>query len=650
MGDDLTKGIIGSIFLHHRIYINGEQIFLDEKCIENIKEILNDLDLLTNLNIFKLSIVRKIFKDLIPDDSIFLMDRKEISKEDEKEIDIYDFIGKNEIINIFSPKLYTKVEYKKTFFNSNNYKVLETKNNFNIIQYPIQYQQIEQNDYYPIIIYGTQESNLSFLDGFLNFLFNINIDDSYRLLLERSNNDIKDFINIKYINSNKGNFKIIYVNIKKKINLDLEKIKEVENTLESFANENYIDLLVCNNTEIEICSIEKLKDNIFFCCPNNTFYGYKFNFLNIEMNFEEKVKDWMKNFKEIVLNIAELDEKMRSQFISCYLDFSSIFKDEKNFDNIFRYNITMKGYAYLYDSIIKRKNNYINLSSLKRYLSYLKQEMISIEEQIKLYEEKKEFYLKLKEKKEMENKNQLKEYSNEKNKLLENLKNCESQISIYETILSYEKNILQNKSFLIPLEKENSDKEYIYNSKTNVCNICKFNCHLNCNHLFQSFCIGKKCKNCPNKCSSSFHKFVDYKYPIYDYRNILDILKRYHPKVRNISIEKLIKIIKKEKFEIIKNCEILKEKIKSIEEKEKLIQEYNINNDEDFFEVIGMNKKINEEIEIFNHNDFRENFDREKLDLHTELLVYNLEKCYKEKDYTFIDRPNSGSGGYGRLC
>ena len=151
-----------------------------------------------------------------------------------------------------------------------------------------------------------------FLFGFLNFLFNINIDDSYRLSLERSNDDIDNFININYINSNKGNFKIICINIKTKINVDLEKIKEVEKILEYFANEKYIDLLICNNTSIQICSIEKIKDNIFFCCPNKLFYEYKFMFLNIEMNFDEKIKKWQENFKELVLNIAELDEKMRS--------------------------------------------------------------------------------------------------------------------------------------------------------------------------------------------------------------------------------------------------------------------------------------------------------------------------------------------------
>lgn len=95
---------------------------------------------------------------------------------------------------------------------------------------------------------------------------------------------------------------------------------------------------------------------------------------------------------------------------------------------------------------------------------------------------------------------------------------------------------------------------------------------------------------------------------------------------------------------------MLKENIKSIEEKEKLILEYNINNDEDFFEIIDMNKKINEEIESYNYNDFRENFDKEKLDLYTELFVYNLEKRHKEKDYTFIEMQNRSYGGGTPLC
>ena len=60
-----------SIFFHHKIYLNGEQIFLDEKCIENIKSILHDPknnneNNCVIINLTKLIIIRKIFEHKLP--------------------------------------------------------------------------------------------------------------------------------------------------------------------------------------------------------------------------------------------------------------------------------------------------------------------------------------------------------------------------------------------------------------------------------------------------------------------------------------------------------------------------------------------------------------------------------------------------------
>ena len=64
---------------------------------------------------------------------------------------------------------------------------------------------------------------------------------------------------------------------------------------------------------------------------------------------------------------------------------------------------------------------------------------------------------------------------------------------------------------------------------TNVCHICKFNCHINCKE-YKSFCKSLKffkCKICPNKCKLDSHEKVPYQYPTYEYKTIDNILKLY---------------------------------------------------------------------------------------------------------------------------
>ena len=42
----------------------------------------------------------------------------------------------------------------------------------------------KENDYYLIILYGFEENNINFIDGFLNFLLDVNDEDNYRFKLE----------------------------------------------------------------------------------------------------------------------------------------------------------------------------------------------------------------------------------------------------------------------------------------------------------------------------------------------------------------------------------------------------------------------------------------------------------------------------------
>ena len=132
------------IFFHHKIFLNGKQIFLNKNSIEKIKIFLNEFHpkesnefYIDNFkDLFNMRIIRQIFGDLIPNDAILLYNGEEINKDIEEQLSIYELINDIEKINYFSQKLYLKKQVKICSFLFNNYKVLEKNEKFSIIEYP----------------------------------------------------------------------------------------------------------------------------------------------------------------------------------------------------------------------------------------------------------------------------------------------------------------------------------------------------------------------------------------------------------------------------------------------------------------------------------------------------------------------------------
>ena len=58
---------------------------------------------------------------------------------------------------------------------------MEKNDKFILYEYPLK-DYIDYN--YSIIIVGTKEDNINFINGFLNFLFDINENDQFRLKFE----------------------------------------------------------------------------------------------------------------------------------------------------------------------------------------------------------------------------------------------------------------------------------------------------------------------------------------------------------------------------------------------------------------------------------------------------------------------------------
>ena len=221
---------------------------------------------------------------------------------------------------------------------------------------------------------------------------------------------MNDFISIYYINSSKGNFKFNCINCNP--NIPLTQI-ELDNILGLLNNEKNIKLFVFNimkdcyekRLKLDMNIIEKLckweeteKNNIFFACPNNIVLKLKLLFLQYKINFIYKLKiifsgnklddEKKKLIKETILEVIGLDKKIRNQFISSFFDFDCIFEKKKNKNIFCLYNLTMESYLYFYKIIIE-KENMLDFSSFKEYLTLIKEKINIIDNKIKLFEEKK---------------------------------------------------------------------------------------------------------------------------------------------------------------------------------------------------------------------------------------------------------------------
>ena len=76
MGIELSYG---AIFFHHKIFVNGKQIFLNEQNIKKIKSFLNKFQLKANdtddvfIKLSNLKVLRNILGNSIHDNDIFLI-------------------------------------------------------------------------------------------------------------------------------------------------------------------------------------------------------------------------------------------------------------------------------------------------------------------------------------------------------------------------------------------------------------------------------------------------------------------------------------------------------------------------------------------------------------------------------------------------
>ena len=556
------------IFFHHKIFLNGKQILLNKRCIENIKSILNDFHFTNEeefYELIKLKIIRKIYEGTIPEDSVFLLNDREVTQEEENELSINDYLphekldptdyNRCNIINIFSKRLYMENETKSSF-NISGYKILEKNEKFSIIKYP-EAKEEDRKYYFSILIFGRKEANLLFINGFLNFLFDIKDNDPYRFKLESFDDD-DDYqtdyqtIDTKVFHTEKGNFKFNCVNTNENWEFSDEKINLLIDFLKKEKNINIItinmnnSLFLDNNLDI----IDKIENSleqelydVFFVCPNRFHLHLKFSFLQKKIGLKDKLNviQYISNkgyfneqlIKDTIVQVAEADENLRDYLISSSFDFESIYNENKSKNTLFSYNLTMEGYSYFYKILNDRKQKFVDISFFirdnfnkirKLYNSYNNYNMMK---QKKLRMEKLKFQI-----------------DSKKNKK-EKLSNYFNEIKNIKELIKDNKNIKINNLFI----PNNSGKIFFNPSdkiKTNVCHLCKFNCHKKCKDLNTASCKifkvkSNKCKFCPNKCPLEYHEIVNYKYTNSKYEEYDEIWK-----------EKINRIILKLKYEELK--------------------------------------------------------------------------------------------------
>ena len=251
---------------------------------------------------------------------------------------------------------------------------------------------------------------------------------------------------------------------------------------------------------------------------------------------------------------------------------------------------------------------------------------------------------------------------NEINTLNNEIRNNNSYFKVeIENIRRLETVIKNNRSFLIPSSTKILNQKRCENSYTNICKICKYNCHKNCGHFCKTMCScfdwSFKCKYCPNKCPSDAHEITNYEYPNYDYFTIYDIMKKYDSNydnsiIPNITIHILIRKMeekRKEKQNNLENIIIKFQEIKSIsliEDTNEDLKKHFQNKEHIYNEIKKINEKIkNLKEEIRNFPIIDEIDEVKKLNNNLQNILEEITKIEKDIEEVFktIDLKNTDS-------
>ena len=479
------KFLVSNMLFYQRTYFNGEQIFLNKECIENLSRILDEIkpkDFNEIFEFYSLENIKKILGNLIPKDA-------ELINRNLPSFDDFGF----PIINFYSQSSYKKINKKPSSFKYSDFKFFGENKKYKAFEYPSP-KKLEK-DFYSILIIGRENCNRYFLNGFLNYLFDINEEDNFRLVLDTYKDKKENPFETFYISSKKGDFAFYSLNSD-----NLEKLKSDEEELINFfksIEKNSINLILINmylvDNEPYIELNESEKSDIFFACPSLSFYVIQFHIFDKLFTISETLKKREldeKLMKAIILHIAKRDELIRLKFNSSNFNYDSIFSGEKNMDIFFKYKITMEGFKNFYDIITKRKTVFIDFSPIVKYLSSITEPSKDIKQKTNLFDTQKgenwtEYHLyeiKIKSLEKENEKMKIEKNDLEKQKL-DYYINFKKQNDNLDTLINEKYSIMNSNLESIKLLEEKRNKIYKDNQEKINQEIRKFNNELNPNNI-----------------------------------------------------------------------------------------------------------------------------------------------------------------------
>ena len=575
-----------------------------------------------------LSFIREHIKDSVPEDFIFLNDKGEkINKEDEEKL-FTNEEGVSKLYYIFSDILYSQKKYepKNIILDFNK---LEEKEQFIIYEYPNK-EIKDEEEFCSILLFGDHKENLKFINGFLNYLYEVKKEDNFRLKFEDiDKNDPKNanrFSKIYNIKHDKGNFRYYSFDFSTERVFTFVEIMELEKVINNKHQEIHVDFIVYNKIDytyekrirnklfnremkdigrqLSQTKCKDIKSSFFFAGPNMIYsdlmyelrtwiidaYGYN----RPENAYDRSRIDLKENYKDALLYY-------------CFCDYDAIYETKNEKLEICEFNRIMDGFSKFHIGLSNapKKNQFkklrqIYLSLIKiyqpmglKYNAYLKNKFES-----KLTAERKENL--------EPNMIQLEKVQLE----LEFYNQRNSEIKDFITEHK-EKILADHENFFIPYPTKKESITKHPDSKTTMCSLCKYNCHTDCTDFFKNFCkafdFKFDCKVCPNRCPASKHFVVNYDMPKTEYKTIDELFPNSYTSAIN-KVNHALSMLEKEEKELYEKLSFLRIDIGAMKEvtdtskinMKKIIKELN-DEIEKFITNYVYNFKVEDfyEIEVF---------------------------------------------------
>jgi hypothetical protein len=325
-------------------------------------------------------------------------------------------------------------------------------------------------------------------------------------------------------------------------------------------------------------------------------------------------------------------ETLKNHIFTCFLDFSCIYEEKKNKYDLCLFSQAIESYSYFYQTALKGENYKRRYMGFVFYLGDISSHLEEINKKCNDYQEKKQ--------KAKGNDLKLDEFLQELDELnfvdknLENL--YEDRTDEIEKLQQLKSTIIKNPQLLIPIGSKKNYKFYNSFFKNNVCKICRYNCHLECQCFKKRFCkcmsFTFKCKVCPNKCPNECHELSSTTFSKCEYRTIAQYLPNDNDYAKIDSTEAkfnyLIKKFEEDREEIKKKRDNIDERLKEIKDNRAKIK----------IDMTSLNNELNAHIKEYNNFVDSLQFSNHIEVWQEELLLYVVKPFFlKKKIYDYVD-------------